>query len=167
MKWMPQVPRIWERETTAPNPPKQTTISPGKRPTFRPSLGCVVAIPLKCPTLPRYGDLGPYPAISRAEFTFANVRHKIARLCPIVDVNNCPTHCALSENQGSLNYHFAAITRQGGRADDVPDRRTVLRRTLFSPGIEGSSGIFGPRGNKLAAGYGENSASNARHTLSA
>jgi hypothetical protein len=34
-------------------------------------------------------------------------------------VNNCHTHSALSENQGSLSYHYAAIMRRGGRADDV------------------------------------------------
>jgi hypothetical protein len=31
LKWVPQVPRIWERETTDQNRPKRTTISPGKR----------------------------------------------------------------------------------------------------------------------------------------
>jgi len=31
MRWVLQTPRIWEQETTQPNQPKQTKISPGKR----------------------------------------------------------------------------------------------------------------------------------------
>jgi hypothetical protein len=36
----------------------------------------------------------------------------------MIDVNNCHTHFALAKNKGSLSCHYAAITRQGGRADD-------------------------------------------------
>jgi hypothetical protein len=32
MRWVLQTPRIWEQETTQPNQPKQTKISPGKTP---------------------------------------------------------------------------------------------------------------------------------------
>ena len=58
-----------------------------------------------------------------------------------------------------MSYHYAAIARQGSRADDVsglPNR--FATNALFS-GLEGSSGILGPRGNSYpppTLGYGKN-----------
>ena len=65
----------------------------------------------------------------------ANIRHKMARLCPMIDVNNCHTHFALSENLGSLSYRYAAITRQVRRADDVSGlpNRFATSALFFGP----------------------------------
>jgi hypothetical protein len=102
----------------------------------------------------------------RAALPIANMQHKIATLCPMIDVSNCHTHFALSENQGSSSYHYASGA--SGRTT-FPDCQTVLRRTLFLSGLEGSSGIFGPRGHNYpppTLGYGKNLPPQTQLTLS-
>ena len=63
-----------------------------------------------------------------------------------------------------MSYHFAAVTRQGGRAEDA-----FPTAEPFCDGLEGSSGILGPRGNNYpppTLGYGKNLPPQTHLTLS-
>jgi hypothetical protein len=53
MRWVLQTPRIWEQETTQPNQPKQTKISPGKRTSIQDFVSSLADFPVliaRCPS---------------------------------------------------------------------------------------------------------------------
>jgi hypothetical protein len=87
----------------------------------------------------------------------------------MIDVNDCHTHFALSENQGSLSYHYAAVTTGRPRGRRFRTAEPFCDGTLFFGGSRvapGSSGRAVTTTRRLLSTTEKIFRWNAPHTLS-